>query len=348
MTVGDLADPNHYTEPLNLGDADSKTLLRQLRMMLLIRYVEERIGDMIVANKVICPCHLGIGQEAIAVGVAESLRKTDRVFGAHRSHPHYLALGGNVYELFAEVLGRVTGCSKGMGGSMHLRDLKNGFIGSVPIVSGTIPLAIGAALAAKKDGCGGMAVCFFGDGASEEGSLHECLNFAANFKLPILFVCENNFFSSHLHIDLRQPANSISRFAEAHRVPHKIVDGNDVVAIERVARAMIDRARTENTPSFLEAVTYRWRGHVGPREDLDVGVKRSEALFAWKHRDPIRRLSEALEKAGSLTSREFNRMREDVLAQVDQEWHQAEEAPFPEKSALLDCVYKQGEALATR
>jgi len=337
--LGALADPRAFTAALDITGEEREKLARQLRDMLLIRAVEERIGDMVTAGKIACPCHLAIGQEAVAVGVSAHLRKSDRIFGTHRSHSHYLALGGDVYALLAEVLGKADGCSRGMGGSMHLHDEENGFMGSVPIVAGTVPLAVGAAFAAKMDGRGDIGVAYFGDGAAEEGALHESLNLASNFKLPVLFVCENNLFSSHLHISLRQPENSIARFAAAHAVPYDIVDGNDVVAVARAAGRLISAARRGGGPGFLEAVTYRWRGHVGPREDVDVGVNRGGDLALWKKRDPVRRLAEALQAAGHLPLEGYDRIERDVRHLVGEAWQRAERAPFPPASALLDLVY---------
>jgi len=341
-SLRDLDDPTRYSEPLALGDADRETLLAQLRMMLIIRFAEERIGDKVAEGMLKCPCHLGIGQEAIAVGVSAHLRKTDRVFGGHRSHSHYLALGGSLHGLFAEVLGRETGCSKGMGGSMHLYDGSNGFLGSVPIVAATVPLGVGAALAAKKDGRGDVAVAYFGDGASEEGCIHESLNFAAAFGVPIVFVCENNFFSSHMHIKLRQPSSAIARFAAAHHIPYEVIDGNDVVTVSRTAEKMVRRARNNEGPGFIEAVTYRWRGHVGPSEDIDVGVKRGTDLPKWKRRDPVRRLFEALEQENALTKDQFHQLEQGVRDEVDLEWRRAEEAPYPPLQNTLSMVYAEG------
>lgn len=339
--LGDLADPGKFTGKINITGSNHELLKSQLRQMLVIRRVEEKIGDEVTSGQIACPCHLGIGQEAIAVGLSEHLRTTDRVFGAHRSHSHYLALGGGIYPLLAEVLGKIDGCSRGMGGSMHLHDPKHGFTGSVPIVAGTVPLAVGAALAAKKDGRNDVAVAYFGDGASEEGVIHESLNLAAVFKLPVLFVCENNLFSSHLHISLRQPANRVSRYAEAHRVVAKTVDGNDVVSVSRISGKLVSAMRYGDGPAFLEAVTYRWRGHVGPREDIDVGVSRSVDLVAWKARDPIRRLVDALKDEGSLNDAEFRRMNDAVIAEVSDAWTRAMDAGYPGNSALLNLVYAE-------
>ena len=339
--LGDLRDPRKYTEPVSITGRDSKQLIAQLRVMHVIRAAEEKIADHVVAKDIVCPCHLGIGQEAVAVGVASQLRKTDRTFGAHRSHTHYLSQGGSLYGLFAEVLGKLEGCSRGMGGSMHLYDGPNGFYGSVPIVAGTISLAVGAALAAFKDKKGDVGVSYFGDGAAEEGTLHESLNFAEVYKLPVLFVCENNLFSSHLHIDLRQPAEAVSRYAVAHRMPHELVDGNDIVAVAKAAEKLLKRSRAGEGPGFLEAVTYRWRGHVGPSEDIDVGVARNTDLTAWKGRDPIRRLADALVASGALTKSAYDELKAGVSAEIDREWKRAEEAPYPGPEATLDLVYSR-------
>jgi len=310
-----------------------------LRQMVLIRKAEEKIGDMVTAGTIKCPCHLGIGQEAIAVGLSTSLRSTDRVFGAHRSHTHFLALNNDVDSLFSEVLGKVTGCSKGMGGSMHLIDKAHGFWGSVPIVAASVPIATGAALAAKMDGKGDVAVSYFGDGAVEEGALQESLNLASIMKLPIIFVCENNFFASHMHISQRQSLNSTIRFAHAHGIPAQIVDGNDVVAMARVAKEAIERSRDDLGPFFIEAVTYRWRGHVGPREDTDVGVKRNEDLGRWKLRDPIQRLVGALEMFNHLKVNDYIKLESEIQDLINDAWLKAEDAPYPEHHALLDLVY---------
>lgn len=340
--LGDLADPNEHAGPLVIDGVEPARLHAWLRMMLRIRRVEEKVGDMISAGKIACPCHLGIGQEAIAVGVSEHLRSSDRVFGGHRSHAHFLALGGEVYPLLAEILGRQDGCSHGMGGSMHLYGAAHGFVGSVPIVAGTVPLAAGAALAARKDGRGDVAVAYFGDGAAEEGAVHEAMNLAAAWKLPLLFVCENNLFASHLHISLRQPSDSVGRYADAHHIPVEVVDGNDVVTVAETTRKMLENMRRGGGPAFLEAVTYRWRGHVGPREDNDVGVNRGSDLALWKGRDPVRRLVDALYATGLLDSTAYRAMDDEESIAVDSAWTRATAAPFPPASALLDRVYAEG------
>jgi len=343
-SLGLLADPSQFQEPINISGKDTAKLIQQLKMMLLIRYAEEKIADNVTNGKIKCPCHLGIGQEAVAVGVSSHLRATDRSFGGHRSHSHYLALGGSVYSLFAEVLGRYDGCSHGMGGSMHLYNPEIGFAGSVPIVGASVPIAVGAALAATKDGKGNVAISYLGDSALEEGGVQESLNLASTMKLPVIFVVENNLYASHMHINLRQPDDATIRFAEAHRINSALVDGNDVVAVEKAASDMIRRAREGQGPSYLEAVTYRWRGHVGPREDIDVGVMRKEGLAKWKGRDPVRRLADALQRTDALSGQSYQRLQDDVRAEVESAWEKAEQAEFPPTSALLDWVYTEPKA----
>lgn len=338
--LGQLADPQYFQDAIDLENQPTEVLLEAYRKMLLIRHGEEAIADLITSGEAKCPCHLGIGQEAVAVGISMQLRATDRVFGGHRSHSHYLALGGGIDKMMAEVLGKVTGASKGMGGSMHLFAPEVGFHGSVPIVGATIPIAAGAALATKMDGKGDVAVGYFGDGACEEGVLHETLNMAAVMKLPCIFVVENNLFSSHLDIDLRQPANSVARFADANHVPSRVVDGNDIVAVAKAAGELIDSARRGEGPGFIEAVTFRWRGHVGPNEDIDVGVQRApETLIAWKQRDPVARLRSALETDRSVAEDRFTEIADTVSVEIARAVEMARSAPYPSQSALLDYVY---------
>jgi pyruvate dehydrogenase E1 component alpha subunit len=346
--LGPLADPEAFHGPIDVTGADPAELRAALERMLLIRRVEEVIADGVRSGEIRCPCHLAIGQEGCAVGVSAALRPGDRSFGAHRSHGHYLALGGDVEGLFAEVLGRDTGVSRGMGGSMHLQDRARGLYGTVPIVGATIPIAVGAALAARLAGGQDIAVSYFGDGATEEGGFHESMNLAVTLPAPVLFVCENNLFSSHLHISLRQPHLSTRRYAVAHRVPSRLVDGNDVVAVARAARELVAAMRTTGGPGFLELVTYRWRGHVGWRDDEDVGVARKADLPQWKSRDPVRRLKDGLVAAGAYTEAEFTAAIAHTDAFVAAAWARAKQAPFPPPEALLDRVYGRRPALEAR
>ncbi len=340
LRLGPLADPARYTDALNIEGLAAEQLKRMLTVMLTVRLAEEAVARLVESGEAVCPCHLGIGQEAIAVGVSSVLRHTDKAYGNHRSHSHYLALGGDLFGMFAEVLGRKAGTSQGMGGSMHLCAPDIGFDGSVPIVGATIPIAVGAALAAKMDGKGNVAVCYFGDGACEEGVLHESLNLASVYKLPVLFVCENNLYASHLDIQLRQPSDSTSRFAVAHSVPYRMIDGNDVTAVAKATAELVNASRNGEGPGFLEAVTFRWRGHVGPKEDIDVGVRRKpEILAAWRHRDPVRRLREAMTGAHLISDVWFEETSERIGQDVAGAVERARVAPYPDTNALLGLVY---------
>lgn len=342
--LGDLANPACFTAPLDLRNYQTDLLVQKLHDMILIRVAEEVIADMTAAGEIKCPTHLAIGQEAASVGIAAHLRATDRAFGCHRSHSHYLAMGAPLDGLMAEVLGRADGCSKGFGGSMHLYGKDAGFYGSVPIVAGTIPLAVGAAMAAKMDGPRGkdgldVGVAFFGDGACEEGVFHECLNMSAAFKLPMIFVVENNLFSSHLDIHLRQPSDRIARFAEAAKINFASVDGNDVVAMMQAAEKLVGAARNGEGPALIEAVTYRWRGHVGPDENIDVGVRRTAAeVNAWKQRDPVGRLFKALEARG-YTKTQFEALQADIKKTVETSRDRARKSEWPAESMLTGTVY---------
>lgn len=334
--LGWLADPRAPVRSLVLASDSRAELLARYERMLLIRRAEEAIGELILSGDARCPCHLAIGQEACAVGVAAAFDcgRGDRAFGAHRSHGHYLALGGDLDALIAEVLGRATGCSRGMGGSMHLVAPEQGLFGTVPIVSATIPMAVGAALAAKLEGSDALAVAFFGDGAVEEGAFHESMNLASVARLPIIFACENNLFSSHLHIRFRQPNDSVARFAAAHLVASEVIDGNDVGAVAAAARRAAARARAGHGPTLLEMVTYRWRGHVGASEDIDVGVRRNEDLPHWKKRDPILRVRDAMIGAGMLVDAEADVVNDRVLRRVREAVARAKAAPYPAADAV--------------
>ena len=338
--LNELSDPTKFHSPISIKNCDVNSLAEMLKLMITIRKTEDQLAFGRKEGLIGGPVHLGVGQEAIAVGVSKNLKKTDRVFGAHRSHSHLLALNSDFYRLFAEVLGKKTGFSKGMGGSMHLFDQSNGFYGSVSIVAGTVSLAVGAAMAAKMQKTDDIGVAYIGDGAVEEGIVHESFNLAKIQKAPILFVVENNLFASHMHISLRQPSDMISRFAVANDIPYELVDGNDVVAVAKAAKRLIDDIRSGKGPRLLELVTYRWYGHVDWRDDVDVGVDRSmDDIVNWKARDPIARLSKSMTEAGL-----WSRDQEDMLGQVlDNEiaeaWLKAVGDPYPDAEVTLKYVY---------
>ena len=338
--LGDLSNPQKHHELILIDNQDIDVLKQILSSMILIRKTEQQIAIGRKNGAIGGPVHLGAGQEAIAVGISQSLRKTDRVFGAHRSHSHLLALNPDFYRLFAEVLGKETGFSKGMGGSMHLYDQPNGFYGSVPIVAGTVSLAVGAAMAASMQKTDDIGVVYIGDGAVEEGVVHESFNLAKIQKAPMLFVIENNLFASHMHISLRQPSDMISRFAIANDIPYKLIDGNDVVAVAKASKELIDDIRAGHGPGFIELVTYRWYGHVDWRDDVDVGVDRSlDDINSWKARDPILRLSKSMIKAKMWSMEQENDLNNMLDKEIQIAWEKAMNDPYPSSDATLKYVY---------
>lgn len=342
LASGEIENSPIIDEELNISAISSKILIEQLTSMIRIRQAEVKIAEMRRDGHIGGPVHLGAGQEAIAVGISSHLRKSDRVFSAHRSHAHLLALGTDVRKLFAELLGKSTGLTHGMGGSMHLWDQPNGFYGSVPIVAGTVPLAVGAGLAAKMQKSGDVAIAYFGDGAAEEGVVQESLNLASQLGIPILFVCENNFFSSHMHISQRQPIHSVARFAEANNIDGEVVDGNNVASVSEAAARLISQSRAKNVPGFLEVVTFRHYGHVDWREDIDVGVNRSASeVEKWKSRDPINRLKRAILEKKILTDSEIESIYLNINSEIESAWKLAASDPYPAESDLLRTVYKE-------
>ena len=336
----ELSNPKKYDKPISIKNQDIGSLKMMLKSMTLIRKAEQQLAWGRENGLIGGPVHLSVGQEAIAVGVSQSLQKTDRVFGSHRSHSHLLALNPDFYRLFAEILGKKTGFSKGMGGSMHLWDQPSGFYGSVPIVSGTVPLAVGAAMAAKMQNKNDIGLVYVGDGAAEEGVFQESLNLAKIQDAPILFVIENNLFASHMHISLRQPSDMISRFAIANEIPYKLVDGNDVAAVAEAAKELINDIRSGKGPRLIELVTYRWYGHVDWRDDVDVGVDRSlDDIENWKKRDPITRLSDSMIAEGLWNQEQEDELNNELDEQIKVAWGKAMNDPYPNPDATLKYVY---------
>ena len=328
---------------LNL-DATTNIPAETLRMMhetmVRIRKFEERVAELVSKNEIICPCHLYIGEEAVATGVCSALRKDDYVFSTHRSHGHYIAKGGDLKALMAELYCRATGCSRGRGGSMHITSHGVGLPGSSAIVAGTIPLAVGAALAFSLQKSDRVSVAFFGDGAVDEGTFYESLNFVALKKLPVIFICENNLYSTHLPISACLADTDIYKKAEAFKMPGVKVDGNNVVDVHKVAKKAIENARLGKGPTLIECMTYRWRGHVGPSYDLDKGLRSKEELEYWMNRCPIKRLEEFLLKQGILS--EKNQIYEDIESEIEVALIFARESPYPDpnKDELFSEVFK--------
>jgi TPP-dependent pyruvate/acetoin dehydrogenase alpha subunit len=264
--------------------ADLKELYRQ---MLRIRRIEEAIAVRYAEQQMRCPTHLCIGEEAIAVGVCAHLVASDKVFSNHRGHGHYLAKGGDLTALIAELYGFTEGCCGGRGGSMHLSDLAAGFVASTPIVGGTVPLAAGYAWGEKLRQSGHVVTIFFGDGCFEEGVLHETMNFAVLKQLPLLMVCENNQYSVMTPLAERQPPRDIYKIAAAHGINAVSGDGNVVETVAKLAGTSIADIRAGQGPQFLELHTHRWPEHCGPNEDDDLGYRQLGELDAWKQRCPL-------------------------------------------------------------
>ena len=288
-----------------------------LQSMLRIRRVEEAIATRYAEQEMRCPMHLCIGQEAIAVGVCAALDPVDRVFSNHRAHGHYLAKGGDLNAMVAELYGRATGCCGGRGGSMHLIDLAAGFMGSTPSVGGTVPLAVGSAWATSLRQDGKVTAVFFGDGCFEEGVVHESLNFAALHKLPVVFVCENNDFSVYTRRRDRQPSRSIYRVAEAHGVAAAVGNGNDVEQVLELAQAAIDYARRGLGPRFLELNTYRWREHCGPDFDDGLQYRSAPEIEAGMKDCPIVRHAARLVARDAAQQAVIESIEESIAREID-------------------------------
>jgi pyruvate dehydrogenase E1 component alpha subunit len=311
--------------------------------MLRIRTVEERVAELVTAKEIRCPAHLYTGQEAIAAGVCAELARDDYVWGGHRSHGHYLAKGGSLPAMMAEMFGKSTGCSEGRGGSMHLFAPEVGILGTVPLVSATIPLAVGSALASKLRSDGRVSVSFFGDGAVEEGHAHESMNAAALYSLPVIFVCENNLYASHMSLAERRVSDNIWRAAEFHGMAGERLDGNDVALVAEAAARATARARGGEGPTLLECRTYRWRGHVGASMDMDVGVMRKDELPSWLPRDPVARAAGALLAAGVPVA-ELDALKTLIESQVNDAVQFARSSPNPDAGSLTEHVYARAGA----
>ena len=292
--------------------------------MLRIRLVEETIASKYSEQKMRCPTHLSIGQEAIAVGICNNLSIHDQVLSTHRAHAHYLAKGGNLKRMIAEIYGKVDGCSKGMGGSMHLIDTRVGFMGSTAIVGNTIPVAVGLALEKKIHNKKSIACVFFGDGACEEGVFYESLNFAALHNLPILFVCENNLYSVYSGLEVRQPPNRKNfQLARAMGIKAMHGDGNDVIDVDKKACLAKTHILNEKGPFFLEFDTYRWREHCGPNYDNHIGYRTEQEFLEWKKRDPLKSYFNSIDEASR------KKKIAEIIKEIDKAFEYAESSPFP-------------------
>jgi len=309
-----------------------------LRLMQTIRRFEERASDDFHAGYIYGVVHCYIGQEAVAVGVCAALNRDDQIISTHRGHGHCIAKGADLNRMMAELYGRETGYCKGKGGSMHIADFSIGMLGANGIVAGGIPIVTGAGLAAQLEDEGRVAVCFFGDGASNAGPFHESINIAAAWKLPVLYVCENNLWAVNTPAEQSVSVGDVGKRAAGYGIPGVIVDGNDVLAVHEAAAEAVERARAGDGPSLIECKTYRWRPHterIGQRD-----VRPAAEIEAWKQNDPVARLADHLKQSqGQLSDDEFEAMDTEILQAIEAAVDFSKASPFPAPDAALDDVF---------
>lgn len=315
-----------------------KKLLFQMKR---IRHYEEEVAKRYTNQKMRCPTHLSVGQEAVPAAISCTLTKEDLAVSTHRGHAHYLGKGGSGPRMIAEIYGKATGCSRGKGGSMHLIDLSCGFKGSTAIVGNTIPIGVGLGLALKLDKKKHLSCIFLGDGAIEEGAFYEAANFAAVHNLPVLFVCENNLYSVYSGLEVRQPkGRKIYDLANAIGLKSSSCDGNDIMKTYEQLKVSAAEVRSGEGPQFLEFSTYRWREHCGPNYDNHIGYRTEEEFQAWKEKDPIQLFETNLIENKTLSSVEISEMQKEIEQEVDEAFSFAEDSPFPEQSEAFKDLYK--------
>lgn len=308
--------------------------------MLRIRLVEETLAELYKEQEMRTPAHFSIGQEAVAVGVCAALTRDDVVYSGHRSHAHFLAKGGSLDGLVNEMYGKEAGAARGKGGSVHLTQPDVGFIASSAILGQTIAAATGSGLALSMDSSPNVAVCFFGDGSVDEGVFTESLNFASIRDLPVIFVCENNLYSTQTPAEFRRPNDTlITERADAFGVRSVQVDGNNAVAVFEATSEARELCAAGEGPVFIECLTYRWREHVGPYEDFELGYRSKEELDSWKERDPIKALGEILISTKTCSQDDIDAWAEAIKGEITTTVDRAKSNPFPEPTSLFDDVY---------
>jgi len=322
-----------------LGNLTRDALLAMYRVMVTIREFEEQLYYLFLTEPMPGTMHQYTGQEAIAAGVCAALRPTDYVISTHRGHGHAIAKGVFLRSLMAEIFAKDTGCCRGMGGSMHLSEPSVGMLGATAIVGGGLPIATGAALSAKLRGTDQVAVCFFGDGASNEGTFHESLNQAGVWKLPVIYVCENNLYGFSVPFSAASALPDIAPRAASYGFPGVIVDGNDVLAVYEATLAAVARAREGVGPSLIECKTYRHRGH----SRFEKSTYRSnEELQAWLQKDPIPRFRAILVQEGVITDQDAERILQEIREDLEDAISFARQSPEPSPDAPLHYAYAPG------
>lgn len=319
----------------NLKKTDYIDFLFQL---ILIRRFEERVNDLYMQGLIPSTLHLYIGQEAVAVGTCAHLRESDYLLSTHRPHGHAIAKGVSIKSIMAELFGKATGCCKGKGGSMHVGDFNVGMFPAIAIVGGNVPIAAGAALAQKMQKTDGVTVCFFGDGAANEGAWHEALNAAAIYDLPVIFICENNLYAASTPFHLAFKIKNIADRASAYGMPGKIVDGNDVLAVYEGTAEAIERARSGQGPTLVECKTYRHCGH--SRSD-PRGYRSHEEEQLWLEKDPIVRFESWMLENKQADEEEIKGIKDRVEKEIDEAIEYAQNSPLPDPSEVYTDVYKE-------
>jgi TPP-dependent pyruvate/acetoin dehydrogenase alpha subunit len=310
---------------------------RLYRSLYRIRRLEEEVARVYPTDKIKSPVHLSIGQEAVSVGICAALAPQDIVFGTYRGHALYLAKGGDLRRMVAELYGKATGCTKGKGGSMHLIAADQGMMGTSAVVGTTIANAVGYAYALRYGRRSHIVASFFGDGATEEGVFAESLNFAVLKRLPILFVCENNQYAIHTHQGRRQGTTEICARARANGLPAERISGNDLFFLCERAKEAVSQVRAGAGPRFLEILTYRWKEHVGPSQDYHLGYRTEEEAAPWIADDPVLRLRAQIEPAKRA------RLEEEVEAEIAEAFAFAEASPYPEPEELFQDTFKEND-----
>lgn len=322
--------------PYAIRTYSPERLKEALKTMVLIRKFEEGAEDSYTRGLIHGTMHLSIGQEASAVGSCMSLSDEDKITSTHRGHGHCIAKGADLGKMFAEFFGKETGYCRGRGGSMHIADVEKGNLGANGIVGGGLPIAVGAALSAKRLGTGAVTVCFFGDGANNEGAFHEALNMAAIWKLPVVFVCENNQYGMSTSIERSTAVKRVAERAAAYDMSGLTVDGNDFSAVTEAVDVAVDRARKGDGPSLIENLTYRWRGH--SKSDRNR-YRTKEEIASWQARDPIRQMAEMLIDHKILTPDEVAAIETDAEAMITKAIQFASDSPAPRIEEVTRYVY---------
>jgi len=317
-------------------DIPNEKLIEMYQKMLEIRHFEQRVYYLFLEGLIPGTIHLYTGQEAVAVGVCSSLREDDFIVSTHRPHGHYIAKGGQMNRLMAELFGKKTGCCKGKGGSMHICDFNVGMPPAIAIVGANVPIAAGMALAFKMKGTDQVVACFFGDGAVNQGMWHEGVNIAAVWKLPVIFVCENNFYAASTHVRKVMLVKNVVERAGAYGIPGLIVDGNDVIAVYKATCEAVERARKGEGPTLIECLTYRHGGH--SRGD-PATYRPKEEVEEWLKRDPIPRFKNKLVEMGILTDEQAEEIERKVLAKIEEAVKFAKESPMPDPEIGLEDIY---------